>query len=77
MPSDVIPIGPANLALLAVALSVVPDVVVPADGPAKVVTLPLRIISSPMMDPPSSVCLADTPAVRTFASEESVPVPEE
>ena len=38
-----IPYGVLNLALLAVSLSVSPDVVVPAGGPASVVTSPLEI----------------------------------
>ncbi len=43
VPSVVIPTGLLNLALLAVALSVSPDVVVPAGGPANVVTSPEEI----------------------------------
>ena len=42
VPSVVIPYGLLNLALLAVALSVDPAVVIPAGGPANVVTAPLE-----------------------------------
>ncbi len=43
VPSVTMPAGLLNLALLAVALSVLPDVVVPAGGPANVVTSPEEI----------------------------------
>ena len=58
-------------------LSVSPDVVVPARGPENVVTLPLKLISSPWMVPPTIVWLEEIPSVRAFTSEESVPVPVE
>ena len=49
----------------------------PAGGPANVVTLPLKLISSPWMVPPTIVWLEEIPSVRAFTSEESVPVPVE
>ena len=49
----------------------------PAGGPANVVTIPLKLISSPRMDPPTNVWLEEIPSVRAFTSEESVPVPVE
>ena len=58
-------------------LSVSPDVVVPARGPENVVTLPLKLNSSPCTDPPIIVWLKEIPSVRAFTSEESVPVPVE
>ena len=49
----------------------------PAGGPANVVTLPFKLISSPWMVPPTIVWLEEIPSVRAFTSEESVPVPVE